>query len=337
MKRTKDKGMKKLKAIMMMVLALCLILSKDMVGLAFGLAEETGIKELAVLTYDDDDDDDNDDDDKDDDDDKEDDDDDDDDADTVSSASKKSSSRSSSNSKSSKTSTSKTQKTEKVDTTSSASQKATKTETKAIKIETKAVEKAVRELTKEEAVKVKALRTALKALISDLYTDEELLTLVESIQKIKAMDSEIGILDVDSISGSNIQFKFDTPPVVKEGRTLVPVAALAKGFGLEVSWDPAIKKVTLQKEGKTIELWIDQNVALVDGTKVELDVPAEIMNQRTIVPLRFISEALNLEVKWDATTKSIELLEAPATPVVETPVEQKEEKVDTVTGASKKN
>lgn len=105
-------------------------------------------------------------------------------------------------------------------------------------------------------------------------------------------------------NGEFMDFK-DQEPVIVENRTLVPFRALLEKMGAEVKWDAATKTVTAVKDGKTIELTIGKKEVLVDGKKVELDVPAEIMNNRTMIPLRFVSENLGYKVKFDNETKGI--------------------------------
>lgn len=60
--------------------------------------------------------------------------------------------------------------------------------------------------------------------------------------------------------------------------------------------------------GRTIELWVNQDIAMVDGKAISLDAPAVIMNSRTMVPLRFVAEALGLITKWDGFSRKVTLL-----------------------------
>lgn|GEM_PF-2152987 len=95
------------------------------------------------------------------------------------------------------------------------------------------------------------------------------------------------------------QMSFDVPPVIKNGRTLVPLRAIFEELGAEVQWDEKTRTVTALKGDKVISLKIDSYDAEVDGSRVVLDVPAQIMNGRTLVPLRFVSEALGAIVTWN--------------------------------------
>jgi len=90
----------------------------------------------------------------------------------------------------------------------------------------------------------------------------------------------------------------DMPPIIINGRSLVPVRAIFEKLGAKVGWDAESKKVTVSYDGNKIELKINDVNALVNGTKVEMEVPAKIINDRTMVPLRFVGEQLGMEVGW---------------------------------------
>lgn len=91
---------------------------------------------------------------------------------------------------------------------------------------------------------------------------------------------------------------FDVSPVVKDGRTLIPVRAVSEGMGATVGWDEATGTITVIKGGITVKLTIGDSTVNVNGQVKTLDVPAQIQNSRTLVPLRFISEAFKSDVQW---------------------------------------
>lgn len=99
--------------------------------------------------------------------------------------------------------------------------------------------------------------------------------------------------------------EFDVPPVIKEGRTLVPFRAISESLNAEVSWNGDENAVYVTRNGVEVKLVIGESKAYVNGEEVELDVPAEITNNRTIVPVRFISEAFGALVEWDEETESV--------------------------------
>ena len=102
----------------------------------------------------------------------------------------------------------------------------------------------------------------------------------------------------------------DSPPVIKNGRTLLPIRAVVEALGGNVDWDATEKKVTVTLRNTTIELWIGKSIAKVNGIDTPIDVTnskvvPEIINGRTMLPLRFVTEALGCQVQWNGTTQTI--------------------------------
>ncbi len=92
----------------------------------------------------------------------------------------------------------------------------------------------------------------------------------------------------------------DIPPIIINDRSLVPVRAIFEKLGAEVSWDAKNKKVSVSYIGNQVELKINDDNAIINGNKVKMEVPAKIINDRTMVPLRFVGEQLKMEVGWHA-------------------------------------
>lgn len=94
-------------------------------------------------------------------------------------------------------------------------------------------------------------------------------------------------------------------PFIENGRTLVPLRFIAETFGATVGWEPKEQKITITLENKVIVLWVGRKEALVNNDRYYLEVPPkvveipEIGGGRTVVPLRFVSEALGAQVDWD--------------------------------------
>lgn len=102
----------------------------------------------------------------------------------------------------------------------------------------------------------------------------------------------------------------NTVPVIKNGRTLVPIRSIIEALKGWVQWDSKEKKVTITLSNKKIELWIGKNTAKVNGVETLIDpenyiVTPEIINGRTMLPLRFIAETLGCNVQWNADNKVI--------------------------------
>lgn len=120
---------------------------------------------------------------------------------------------------------------------------------------------------------------------------------------------------------NNQPVTMDVPPVIVEGRTLVPVAAISQALNGEVSWDATTKTVTIVRGMSTIMLQLQNQVASVNGQNVTLEVPAQAIEGRTMVPVGFIAQAFGEKVEWDAATKTVLINSAaPDVPVVIPPV-----------------
>lgn len=107
-----------------------------------------------------------------------------------------------------------------------------------------------------------------------------------------------------TLNGVKIDFA-DQEPTIVEGRTLVPLRAIFEALGASVEWDGATSTVTSQKDSTTISLTIGSNVLYRNGEAKTLDVPAQIMNGRTMVPARAVAEAYGVKVDWDGYTQTV--------------------------------
>ena len=102
----------------------------------------------------------------------------------------------------------------------------------------------------------------------------------------------------------------DVAPIIIENRTLLPIRWVAEPLGAKVDWDSTMRKVTITLKETIIELWIGKSVAKVNGIDAPIDsdnskVVPEIINSRTMLPLRFIAENLGAKVDWDGSTQTI--------------------------------
>lgn len=101
---------------------------------------------------------------------------------------------------------------------------------------------------------------------------------------------------------------FDQTPVVQGGRTLVPMRAIFEALGADLEWDGAEKKVTAFWGTNSLELWIgSREIQMGDGSVLSIDVPAQVIHGRTLVPLRAVSQCMGAEVNWDGAAKTIQI------------------------------
>lgn len=110
---------------------------------------------------------------------------------------------------------------------------------------------------------------------------------------------------------NNKEVWLDQKPVIKNGRTLVPIRFASERLGGEVSWDQKRKQVTIKNNGYSYMLPIGQKTVTVSNygevLTIQLDVPVQVMNGRTIVPLRFTGTILGVDVRWDYQYKDVYL------------------------------
>lgn len=113
------------------------------------------------------------------------------------------------------------------------------------------------------------------------------------------------------VDGQSVEFT-DAYPFIEEGRVLVPLRALFEAVGATVQWDAATRTVRAARGGRTVSLQMESKYAYVGMSPALLDVPARVVDGRTFVPLRFAGEALGMRVSWDAASRTVLLVSAPA-------------------------
>lgn len=98
---------------------------------------------------------------------------------------------------------------------------------------------------------------------------------------------------------------FDMPPVIQDGTTLVPMRAIFESLGATVEWDSAKWTATATRSGNRIVVTIGKPSVWINGDDIPVNVPPQIINETTMIPLRVISEGLGAVVEWDGATKTI--------------------------------
>ncbi|MCU7667793.1 copper amine oxidase N-terminal domain-containing protein [Bacillus thuringiensis] len=93
--------------------------------------------------------------------------------------------------------------------------------------------------------------------------------------------------------------------VMIDNRILIPIKPIADHLGGALTWDDKTKKTTFTHKGKKIEVTNGKKEGFVNGKKTSLDVPAQIINGSSYVPLRFVSEGLGGKVNWDTKSNTV--------------------------------
>lgn len=140
-------------------------------------------------------------------------------------------------------------------------------------------------------------------LFSDLklvYSSEEIST--PEAQKVLELTINQKEMTVDGIKK-----EMDVAPVLTDGRTLVPVRFVSEALGASVLWDGTTRNATVIQDNRWIDLWPGEDMMVVDGRAVSLDVPLQLINGRTMLPLRAVAESLDINVHWEPETRKITL------------------------------
>ncbi len=110
------------------------------------------------------------------------------------------------------------------------------------------------------------------------------------------------------VDGTALDFTGDQAPVIVEDRTLVPVRAIFEALGADVQWDEETQTVLAAKDNDITVLQIGSPTIFVNSTPVVIDVPAQIIGDRTMVPVRAVSEAFSCSVEWDQDTYTVTVI-----------------------------
>lgn len=101
------------------------------------------------------------------------------------------------------------------------------------------------------------------------------------------------------------QLELDSCPIMKNGRTLVPVREIFEAMGATVDWNPEEQTCYATRKGKSVKLIIGSDIAWINDQEALLDEPATLYGGRTLVPLRFIGEAFDGVVDWDKEVMTV--------------------------------
>ncbi len=95
------------------------------------------------------------------------------------------------------------------------------------------------------------------------------------------------------------ELTLDVPPMLENDRTLVPMRAIFEALGAEVSWYPEDRTIVAVRGGTTVFMQVNDWYMSVNDEWIALDAPPRIVNDRTLIPLRAVAEALGAQVGWD--------------------------------------
>jgi len=107
------------------------------------------------------------------------------------------------------------------------------------------------------------------------------------------------------VNGNRVNFPDAEPFIDDNGRTQVPVRFVSEALGAEVSWEGSTKTVTISQGDKEIKIVIGKKDYTINGEKNLMDTEALLKEDRTFVPVRFVSEGLGARVEWDSAVRTV--------------------------------
>ena len=124
--------------------------------------------------------------------------------------------------------------------------------------------------------------------------------------QVNIANTNAGINEISiKVNGNYVEFPDAKPFINDENRTMVPVRFISEALGAKVTWEEETRTVIISKDNMNIELPIESKKIIVDKTEYTMDTMAVIVNNRTMVPVRFPSEYLGSEVGWDEINKEV--------------------------------
>ena len=101
------------------------------------------------------------------------------------------------------------------------------------------------------------------------------------------------------------EYTLELAPFLLNDRTMLPFRFIGEALGAEVGWEAGSRTVSYRLEGTEVLLTIDSNQASKNGAPVTLDVPPQLVKNRTVVPVRLVSELLGAQVQWDEKNQAV--------------------------------
>jgi N-acetylmuramoyl-L-alanine amidase len=143
------------------------------------------------------------------------------------------------------------------------------------------------------------------------YASEDSITELDIIAGLEFCNEYPVTLNVD---GKHIET--DVNPVIIKARTLIPARAVFESMGGAVDWNDEDREVHVSLGESKVNLLVDSKTAYLNGEEKTLDVPAMIIGDRTMIPVRFVAESLDCQVGWDDPSRTVLI----SSPVIEEPL-----------------
>ncbi|MDF2545620.1 MAG: hypothetical protein K0R93_518 [Anaerosolibacter sp.] len=110
------------------------------------------------------------------------------------------------------------------------------------------------------------------------------------------------------VGGVEVEKTMDVAAFIQDGRTFLPIRFVAEALGVStdnIVWNNEARTVTIMKGDRVAQMVIGSNVLTVNGVAVPMDTAAMIKDGRTVLPVRYVAQALGAEILWDAATQTV--------------------------------
>ena len=141
---------------------------------------------------------------------------------------------------------------------------------------------------------------------NDIWNDNEYIYI--GIRQEDAYCYRIPISDMSNcikVKYNDTYLSFAANPIIENGRTLVPLRFIFEQMGAKVDWDDSTQTVVVEKGNDIISFSIDNKIARVNNNSKVMDIPARLIEGKTMIPLRFLSEELGFNVDWEEESHTV--------------------------------
>ncbi len=108
-----------------------------------------------------------------------------------------------------------------------------------------------------------------------------------------------------SVTLNGIPINFDVEPQMINDRTMVPLRAIFEALGATVEWDNDTQTVSAYRDNTVVVATIGSKIMYLNDEEIMMDIAPVVINDRTLVPARFVAEAFDCDVDWEGNTQTV--------------------------------
>jgi len=118
-----------------------------------------------------------------------------------------------------------------------------------------------------------------------------------------------------TLNGAILNYSL-VPPQMVNSRTMVPIRETAEYLGMSVDWNNETNTMICTGGGRAITHTLNQNIIFIDGMLSVFDTPSQVIDNRSVMPVRMLAEAIGAAVEWDANSRTVIITKADETPAI---------------------